>query len=365
MVDKEFWKGKKVFLTGHTGFKGTWLSLWLTSMGAHVTGYALAPPTSPSLFELTNLENIVDSYIGDINDYKELQRLVSSVDPDIVFHMAAQPIVGDSYKEPVATFQTNVIGTVNILEAVYHAVTEGSKVRAVVNVTTDKCYQNKNWYWGYRENEPLGGNDPYSASKACSELVTNSYRKSFFSEGSKVAIASARAGNVIGGGDWSPERLIPQCLKSLLNEEPIILRKPNAVRPWQHVLEPLSGYLLLAEKLHTEGQTYAQAWNFGPDYNDCKEVGVVVNRLIQLWGKKIPVKHLTENLYAESDLLMLDCSKSKSLLSWKPIWTLEHSLYQIVKWTKVYQHQGDVREVTLKQISEYMKEIQKRQSLDE
>lgn len=347
-------------------FKGSWLSLWLTQLGANVTGYALPASTSPSLYELAKVEQLVDSHIGDINDAQNLQQVVSAANPDIVFHMAAQPIVGESYRDPVGTFQTNVIGTVNIFEAIRSLEKQDSKIRAVINVTTDKCYENKEWHWGYRENEPLGGNDPYSASKACSELVTTSYRKSFFSsKDSNVRLASARAGNVIGGGDWSTERLIPQCLDALAKQKPLVLRKPHAVRPWQHVLEPLSGYLLLAEKLYQEDQRYAEAWNFGPDDRDCREVGFVVDRLMKLWGLKVKTEEYKQALYPESTFLKLDCAKSRALLGWKPLWNLENSLVEIVKWMKAYHQQENMREMTLKQIDEYMNGLTKRKSLDE
>ncbi len=362
MIHKEFWKDKKVFLTGHTGFKGTWLSLWLTELGAKVTGYALAPPTNPNLFDLAKIEELVDSRIGDINDAQKLKNSLLESDAQIVFHMAAQPIVGDSYKDPVGTFQTNVMGTLNVLEAVREAVEKGSPIRAVVNITTDKCYENQEWHWGYRENEPLGGSDPYSASKACSEIVTSAMRKSFFENNpnTNVGIATARAGNVIGGGDWSPERLIPQCIDALLHKKPLSLRKPKAVRPWQHVLEPLAGYLVLAEKLYEDRDKFSQAWNFGPNYQDCREVGFVVERLVELWGEKINVEVSSDKPYAESNLLKLDYSKAKALLGWQPVWNLEQSLQHIIDWTLSYKNQENIREVTKRQINEYMAGFNKR-----
>ncbi|MBP3950878.1 CDP-glucose 4,6-dehydratase [Bacillus suaedae] len=368
MMNRHFWNGKKVFITGHTGFKGAWLSLWLTMLGAKVTGYALTPPTSPSLFETAKIDQLIDSHKGNLNDLKHLQQVLTAANPDIVFHMAAQPIVGESYRDPVGTFQTNVMGTVNLLEAIRILDRQGAKIRAVVNVTTDKCYENKEWNWGYRENEPLGGNDPYSASKACSEIVTAAYRKSFFGQESleRVAIASARAGNVIGGGDWSEERLIPQCLEALIEKKPMILRKPQAIRPWQHVLEPLSGYLRLAEKLYEEDtQFYSEAWNFGPDLEDCVEVGSVVNRLYTKWGEKPNLKHYQTSMYKESTMLMLDCSKSKRLLDWKPIWNLDQALEKIVVWMKDYQNNAPMRDVTIKQINDYMDDFDKRKSSNE
>lgn len=364
MVNEAFWKGKKVFLTGHSGFKGSWMSLWLVRMGAHVTGYALAPATNPSLYELARLEEVMDSHIADINDRKKLSEVLCSADPDIVIHMAAQPYVGASYTDPVWNFRTNLMGTVNLLEAVRDAVKNGSDIKAVVNVTTDKCYENKEWIWGYRENEPLGGKDPYSASKACSEIITSSYRSSFFLSGDKgakqVAVATARAGNVIGGGDWSADRLIPQCLDALLNNHSITLRRPSAIRPWQHVLEPLGGYLILAEKLYEHGEDYAESWNFGPDYQDCRTVGSVVKKLLEIWEGYARVEVYPETLFQESDLLMLDCSKAKTLLGWKPIWDLNQALEQIVDWTQAHQNKEDMREVTGQQIQQYMKEMKAR-----
>ncbi|WML39505.1 CDP-glucose 4,6-dehydratase [Neobacillus sp. OS1-2] len=358
MINRSFWQGKRVFLTGHTGFKGSWLSLWLSQMGAKVTGYALAPATIPSLFEVCQVNKLVDSHIGDISDFAKLSSLLDETNPDIVIHMAAQPFVGESYNDPVGTFQTNVMGTVHLFEAIRLAVQKGSNIKAVVNVTTDKCYDNKEWVWGYRETDSLGGKDPYSASKACSELVTNSYRESFFPPSKiaehGVAVASARAGNVIGGGDWSTERLIPQCLDSLLTNKPIFLRRPNAIRPWQHVLEPLSGYLLVAEKLYEQGELFAQPWNFGPDFDDCQPVGLVVDRVKNLWGGKLQVEKYQQPLYQESDLLMLDCAKSKSLLGWQPVWRLDRALEKIVEWHKAHEKNDNILTISIQQIEQFM-----------
>ena len=358
MINASFWKGKRVFLTGHTGFKGSWLSLWLSQMGAKVTGYALAPSTTPNMYELTRLDELVESYIADINDKEKLKNAVYDANPEIVIHMAAQPLVGTSYKDPVSTFQTNVQGTVNLLEAVRNAIQKGRKIQAVVNVTTDKCYENKEWLWGYREFDPLGGKDPYSASKACSEIVTAAYRHSFFHPNQindhGVVLASARAGNVIGGGDWSHDRLIPQCLEAIVNQNEIKLRRPNAVRPWQHVLEPLSGYLLLIQKIYEGKETYADAWNFGPEYNDCRSVGEVVNQLIKMCGSDIKIESFTDTPYQESDLLMLDCSKAKSILGWQPLWNLKNALQYIVEWHMAYQNDENMRAITVGQINQYM-----------
>lgn len=353
IVSKGFWENKKVFITGHTGFKGSWLSLWLYSMGAKVTGYALSPPTKPSLYKLCKIDELISSIIADIRDRKALENAILQVQPDIVIHMAAQPLVRESYINPAETYEINVMGTVNIFDAVRKCVS----VKAVVNITTDKCYENNEWPWGYRENEPMGGYDPYSNSKSCSELITASYRNSFFNikdyDKHGVAIASARAGNVIGGGDWAKDRLIPDCVKSLLNNENIIIRSPKSIRPWQHVLEPLSGYLLLAQKLYQEGPRYAEGWNFGPEDNDAKPVDWIVNKLCKKWADdasyvidKGPHPH-------EANYLKLDISKAKSRLKWHPRWNLETALDKIVEWTLVYNENKNIREITLKQIKEY------------
>jgi len=354
MIDSEFWKGKKVFLTGHTGFKGSWLSLWLTMMGAEVTGFALEPPTKPSLFELCNIEKKVNSVIGDIRDYNKLHKTINDYKPEIVIHMAAQPIVRESYINPAETYEINVMGTVNLLETIR----KSKGIKAVVNVTTDKCYENKEWLWGYRENEPLGGYDPYSNSKACSELVTSSYRNSFFNSDTYkdhgVALATARAGNVIGGGDWAKDRLIPDCIRSILDGSPIIIRNPNSIRPWQHVLEPLGGYLLLARKLYEYGSEYASAWNFGPDDKDCKTVGYIVSKMCELWGEGAKFNLDNGSNPHEANFLKLDCSKSKYKLGWEPKWSLDTALEKIVDWTKAYKSKKDLEAVCYAQIKEYM-----------
>jgi CDP-glucose 4,6-dehydratase len=276
---------RRVLITGHTGFKGSWLCLLLHKLGADVYGYALEPPTNPSLFIEANIAELITSYIGDIRDLNKLTKLFQKIQPEIVIHMAAQPLVRESYKNPVETYEINVMGTVNILEACRNT----PSVKAIVNVTTDKCYENKEWYWGYRENEPIGGYDPYSNSKGCSELVTSAYRNSYFNPNEYVnhgvAIATARAGNVIGGGDWADDRLIPDFIRAISKGEKVKIRNPNAIRPWQHVLEPLSGYLILAEKLFTQGAPYAQAWNFGPDDNDAQNVEWIISKICAFWGE--------------------------------------------------------------------------------
>ncbi|MDB5053048.1 MAG: CDP-glucose 4,6-dehydratase [Bacilli bacterium] len=342
--------GKKFLITGHTGFKGSWLSLWLNKLGAHVIGYALQPPTHPSLFEIANLASDVHSIIGDIRNAEALNKALSDNKPDIVFHMAAQPLVRESYLTPVETYSTNVMGIVNLFEAVRQSVS----VKAVINITTDKCYDNKEWVWGYRENEPLGGLDPYSSSKACSELVTQAYRHSFFSsDNNGVAVASARAGNVIGGGDWAVDRLVPDCIHALLQGESIRIRNPFSIRPWQHVLEPLSGYIVLAQQLYENGMKYAESWNFGPDEKDAKPVQWIVEALCAKWGNGQGYSLDQGDHPHEARYLKLDCSKAKNELHWHPQWDLATALDKIIEWTKVYQAQGDIRGVCMEQISAY------------
>ncbi|WP_336636197.1 CDP-glucose 4,6-dehydratase [Lysinibacillus fusiformis] len=355
MIDPLFWKNKKVFLTGHTGFKGSWLSIWLHSMGANVTGYALQPPTKPSLFEVAGVNKLIHSVIGDIRDRNFLEKTLLQADPEIVIHMAAQPLVRESYKDPVDTYSTNVMGTVHLFESIRKC----TSVKAIINVTTDKCYENKEWTWGYRENEQLGGYDPYSNSKACSELVTASYRSSFFNpanyDNHGVAVASARAGNVIGGGDWAKDRLIPDCINSLEKNETIIIRNPHAIRPWQHVLEPLSGYLLLAEKLYNYGPKYADAWNFGPNDEDAKQVEWIVQKMTEEWDGPAQYKVERETLLHEANYLKLDCSKAKILLGWQPRWCLKMTIEKIVEWTNQYQLGKNMLDVCLQQLELYNK----------
>jgi len=349
----EFWSGKKVFLTGHTGFKGSWLSLWLQQLGAEVTGYALQPPTNPSLFEVANIAQGMRSIIGDIRDAEALNKAMRDAAPDIVIHMAAQPLVRYSYVNPVETYSTNVMGTVHLLEAVRQT----PSVRAVVNVTSDKCYDNKEWVWGYRENEAMGGFDPYSNSKGCAELVTSAYRNSFFNPEKyadhRVALASGRAGNVIGGGDWADDRLIPDILRAISDNKPVVIRSPHAIRPWQHVLEPLSGYLLLAEKLYTQGVAYAEGWNFGPADEDAKPVQWIVEQLTQQWGEGASWQLDGGKHPHEAHYLKLDCSKAKMRLDWQPRWHLGHTLEMIVAWQQAWLAKKDMRSFTLKQIEQY------------
>ena len=353
MNDTAFWKGKRVFLTGHTGFKGSWLSIWLHLLGAELTGYALEPPTDPSLFELARVNELMTSVIADVRDLERLKTELAAAAPDIVIHMAAQPLVRDSYKLPVETYAINVMGTVHLLEAVRACPT----VRAVVNVTTDKVYENREWAWGYRENEPFGGYDPYSNSKACSELVTAGYRSSYFNpleyERHGVALASARAGNVIGGGDWAVDRLVPDILRAIMAGEPVRIRNPHAIRPWQHVLEPLSGYLMLAQKLYMGGVRFAEGWNFGPSDNDARPVEWIVRRICDCWGNGARYEIDAGEHPHEAHYLKLDCSKARTELGWQPRWSLEHSLDGIIAWTHAYRRQGDLRDECMQQIAEY------------
>lgn len=350
MVNLEFWNQKRVFVTGHTGFKGGWLVTWLLEMGAQVMGYALKPDTDPSYFVLCGLEDRLRSVIGDVREKDALQNAMQSHQPEIVFHLAAQSIVRRSYSDPVRTFATNVIGTVHLLDVV-RAV---PSVHAVVIVTSDKCYENREWVWGYREDEPIGGRDPYSASKGCAELATAAYRRSFFQGvGRRVGVATVRAGNVIGGGDWGEDRLVPDAVRALGNQEPLLVRNPQAVRPWQHVLEPLAGYLMLAERLYKEGEKWAGAWNFGPEDKDVRPVRWLVERITEMWGNSASWKIDQGNNPYEAHYLKLDCSKAKSKLGWYPQWDLELSLEKTVNWYKAYFNHEDMLNITINQIHSY------------
>lgn len=356
-VNRTFWQGKRVLMTGHTGFKGSWLSLWLQSMGSKVVGFALAPPTNPSMFEVAEIGKGITHIIGDIRDFAHLQTVFTVHKPEIVFHMAAQPLVRYSYVEPVETYSTNVMGTVNLLEAVRNT----DSVKAVVNVTSDKCYENREWIWGYRENEAMGGYDPYSNSKGCAELVTAAYRNSYFHpekyKGHGVALASARAGNVIGGGDWAEDRLIPDIIRAITQGKPVNIRNPNAIRPWQHVLEPLSGYLSLAQKLYEEGASYAEGWNFGPNDEDARPVQWIMEKLARGWGEGASWVLDGGNHPHEANYLKLDCSKAKTRLDWHPRWHLEDTLSAIIEWYRGYRDGNDMHEQTLRQISIYNESI--------
>lgn len=343
-----FWKGRKVFITGHTGFKGSWLSLWLQSLGADILGVALAPPTNPNLFTLANVAKSMTSVIGDVNDFSLLQKILKEFQPEIIIHMAAQSLVRYSYKQPVETYATNVMGTVHVLEAARNC----SSVKALVNVTTDKCYENKEWHWGYRENDRLGGHDPYSNSKACSELVTSAYRDSYYKT-AQIGLASARAGNVIGGGDWAEDRLIPDIIRACLNNQAVSIRNPHAIRPWQHVLEPLSGYLLLAERLYHSASDYADSWNFGPQEDDIKPVGWIADYIVQQWGSQANWLQDGNEHPHEATYLKLDCAKAKSKLGWQPRWHLEKGLTETVRWYQAYKASQDMREFSLNQIKNF------------
>lgn len=347
MFDYHFYQGKKVFVTGHTGFKGAWLCKILTNLGAKVTGYALQPPTDPNLFTIAGIEKDVDSVIGDIRDIKSLKNVFDAAQPEIVFHLAAQPIVRDSYKEPAYTYETNVMGTVNILECVRH----NSCVKSFLNVTTDKVYKNREWVWGYRENEELDGFDPYSNSKSCSELVTHSYKNSFFADG-HVAISTARAGNVIGGGDFAHDRIIPDCVRAAIRGEDVIVRNPYSTRPYQHVLEPLYAYLMIAAKQY-ENLSYADYYNVGPDDQDCFETGALVNMFVKKWGGSLKWVNQSDGGPHEANFLKLDCSKLKNKFGWAPHWNLEQALDKVVEWSKCWIQKDDIRDCMDREISEF------------
>jgi CDP-glucose 4,6-dehydratase len=345
---KNFWKGRRVFITGHTGFKGSWLCIWLSMLGAKVTGYALQPPTTPSLFRLCRVDQLVKSVAADVRDLPALKRAMRAARPEIVFHLAAQPIVRESYKVPVETFATNVLGTVNVLEAARQC----PSVKAIVNVTTDKVYEMRNAERvtrnAYTEADPLGGHDPYSSSKACSELVVQAYRRSY-----GMNVATARAGNVIGGGDWAADRLVPDFVRSILKGEKLAIRNPRAVRPWQHVLEPLAGYLLLAEKLYRHPGEYASAWNFGPEKKDAKPVEWLAKKLCALWGARAGYALDRGKHPHEAGFLLLDAGKAKKELGWRPKWDIATAIAKIVDWTKAYRSGQDLRAVCYRQIEEY------------
>ena len=353
-VNPRFWIGKKVLVTGHTGFKGSWLSLWLASMGVKVTGYALAPNTAPNLYDVLDINTLIEkSHIADIRDLATLQRAIGEAKPDIVIHMAAQPLVRYSYAHPVETYATNVMGTVHLLESLRAINT----VHATVIVTTDKCYENTERLEGYRESEPMGGHDPYSNSKGCAELVTAAYRQSYFPESKflehRHAIASARAGNVIGGGDWSEDRLIPDAIKAFENHQILSIRNPLATRPWQHVLEPLSGYLVLAQALYQNGQQYMGAWNFGPRDEDAKSVKEVVDLLISKWGSAAVWEQDAGSHPHEANSLKLNISKAHEKLGWSPKWSLDAAIDHIASWQRAYQNKQDMKAISLSHIQTY------------
>jgi len=352
-IDSEFWQGKRVFLTGHSGFKGSWLSLWLFSLGAEVKGYSLNPPTSPSLFNEAKIDSIIESCVGDIRDQDTLYKSMVSFNPDILIHMAAQSLVRYSYDEPIETYEVNVIGTAKVLEVARSC----SNLKAIVNITTDKCYENDYRAEGYKENDSMGGHDPYSSSKGCAELVTSSYRRSFL-QGQGIGLASVRAGNVIGGGDWADDRLIPDILKSFENGNSVIVRNPQATRPWQHVLEPLSGYLVLAQKLYQNPKEYAEGWNFGPNEQDVQPVEWILDNMISKWPNSSWELDKNSSPH-EAGFLKLDISKAKSKLGWSPLWGLSDALEKIVNWNQAWLNKEDMQVVCLAEIKEYTKDMNK------
>ncbi len=348
------YKGKKVFITGHTGFKGGWIALWLKELGAEIIGYSLPPPTKPSFFESVGLESIIDHHvIGDIRDRDKLISVMKEFKPDFVFHLSAQPFVRLSYKEPLLTYETNVMGTVNLFEAVKNI----NSVKVLINVTSDKCYENKEWVYGYREIDPLGGYDPYSSSKACSELITNAYRNSFFKD-KAIALSSVRAGNVIGGGDWAEDRLIPDCIRALCQNKTIIIRNPQAIRPWQYILEPLSGYLWLGALMYRDNINYSSSWNFGPVEDDIITVEDVVRLTLKYWGNGDYALDTAVHPH-EASLLKLDCSKAHSILKWQPVYNTYKAIEETIHWYKEYYNIKDkdkMNAITISQIEGYVKE---------
>ncbi len=349
ILNSNFWLNKKVFITGHTGFKGSWLSIWLKSLGAQVKGYSLNPTEKTNLFEIANVSNDMISEIGDIRNLSQLKKSIDTFEPEIILHLAAQPIVRISYKEPIETYSTNVMGTLNLLECSRKC----SSVKSIVCITTDKCYENKEIDIGYKEDDPMGGHDPYSSSKGCCEILISSYRNSYFNKPESPALASARAGNVIGGGDWSSDRLIPDVVSAFMNNKNVVIRNPMAIRPWQHVLEPLSGYLYLAENLYQSKKNFSEAWNFGPDYSDCKSVEWILDKMIQLWGGNVSwTKDLGYNPY-EAKLLKLNITKASEKLNWNPKWNIEKALKLTIDWYKAFQHGYDMEKLCLNQINEY------------
>jgi CDP-glucose 4,6-dehydratase len=349
MVMPAFWSGKRVFLTGHTGFKGGWLALWLSRMGACVKGFALPPDTNPHLFGVAAIADEIESEFGDIRDLEAISASMHAFGPDIVIHMAAQPLVRLSYRDPVGTYATNVMGTVHVLEAARRI----ENLRAIVSVTTDKCYENKEWPWGYREDEPMGGHDPYSNSKGCAELVSSAYRNSFFNGDDGPFLATGRAGNVVGGGDWAEDRLIPDILRAFGDGEPVPIRNPLATRPWQHVLEPLSGYLTLAEALWNGGRDYAEGWNFGPRDEDARPVQWIVEHMVERWGEGASWVRDAGFHPHEARYLKLDISKARERLKWQPRWKLETTLEKIVDWHKAWMSGADMRAHCLREIADY------------
>jgi CDP-glucose 4,6-dehydratase len=351
-VDPDFWRNRRVLLTGHTGFKGAWLALWLQALGARLTGFSAGAPTQPSLYQLARVGEGMESIEGDVCDPEAVAAALASAAPEVVIHMAAQPLVRRAYAEPRETFQINVMGTVNVLDAVR---LHGDGVRAVVNVTSDKCYENREWEWGYREGEPMGGHDPYSSSKGCAELVTSAFRRSFFSDPDGARVASARAGNVIGGGDWGEDRLVPDIVRAALAGEQVRVRSPNSIRPWQHVLNPLSGYLVLVQALW-DSPEHACAWNFGPADEDARTVGWIVERMGELWPTELRSVFDDSPHAHEARHLKLDSSRARVLLGWRPPVGIDGGLQSIVDWYRALQEGADMRAVTGAQIEAFQHE---------
>ena len=352
-IDSAFWHGKRVLLTGHTGFKGSWLSLWLQTLGARVCGLALEPSTEPALFNVAHVaQGMEHDHRGDIRDFSAVLAPMEAFRPEIIIHLAAQPLVRLSYQQPVETYATNVMGTVHVLEAARQT----GSVRAIVNITTDKCYENREWVWGYREDEPMGGHDPYSSSKGCAELVSSAYRKSFLKQAG-IAMATARAGNVIGGGDWAADRLVPDLLRALEQGEPVLIRNPHAIRPWQHVLEPLSGYLQLAQSLFERGQADAEGWNFGPRDEDAQPVQWIVERLCSIWGEGASWTQQPGDHPHEANFLKLDIAKARQRLQWAPRWSLNTALTRITEWHRAWLEGQDMRAFCLHQVSQYRADV--------
>ncbi len=348
VVNPEFWRGKNVLLTGHTGFKGSWLAIWLKNMQANVFGLALSPATKPSLFELAGIENLINSKIGDITDLAVVRSCFQESQPEIVIHLAAQPLVRYGYLNPLQTYQTNVLGSLNVLECIR----ESDSVKAVVMVTTDKCYENREWLWSYRENDMLGGYDPYSSSKACMELLVAAYRQSYFGHSGSIALATVRAGNVIGGGDWAEDRLLPDLIRAVTGKQTLIIRNPQSIRPWQHVLEPLSGYLRLAERLFSDGPEFAEAWNFGPDPESAQNVQWIVEHVTKYWPD-LKCQIIPDKQLHEAHVLKLDCSKAQARLSWRGRWQLPEALTKTLDWYQQQMAGANMHQFTLKQIAEY------------
>lgn len=347
-MNAEFWRDRKVLVTGHTGFKGSWLTLWLHAMGARVCGYSLAPATSPSLFEVARVPSICESHIGDIRDRARFEAVVEAFQPEVVLHLAAQALVRPSYVDPVETYSVNVVGLATVFDVVRRCET----VRTVVNVTSDKCYENNEWVWGYRETDPMGGYDPYSSSKGCAELVTAAFRRSYFAEAGK-ALASGRAGNVIGGGDWALDRLVPDFVRAITEGRELVIRMPRATRPWQHVLEPLSGYLALAEAAATGEAAFASGFNFGPSEDSVKPVAWIAETICDVWGDGAAWRIAENSDLHEAQNLQLDSAKARKLLRWAPRWTIREALSQVVAWHKAHLGGADMQAVCLSQIEDY------------